>query len=108
MVIIVGADFEPVDAVLLGDARRQHDDGYVPRVGAAPENAAHFDAAQDRQVQVEDDEIGRPRGDRFQRQIAAADNLGFGVAGPLERVFDEPCDVLLVFDNQYAIFGHGP
>ena len=44
--------------------------------------------------------------DRLQRGIAAADDLRLGVAAAFERVLDQAGDVLLVFDNQDAVFGH--
>ena len=44
--------------------------------------------------------------DRLQRGVAAADDLGFGVAAAFERVLDEAGDVLLVFDDEDAVSGH--
>jgi hypothetical protein len=77
-------------------------------VRPAPQKAAHFGPAQDWQIEIENDEVGRTRGDGFERGIAAADDLGISLAAPLERVFDEAGDVVLVFDNQDAMFVHVP
>ena len=49
---------------------------------------------------------GGALGDRLQRGVAAADDVGLGVAAALERVLDEAGDVLLVFDDEDAVFGH--
>jgi hypothetical protein len=94
--VVVGSELEAGDAVVLGRARREHDDGHVPRVGARPQDAADFHAADDRQIQVEDDEVGRFFGDRLQRGVAAADDVRFRVAGALECVLDETRDIVLV------------
>ena len=42
----------------------------------------------------------------FSATSPLADDVGLGVAGTLERVFDEAGDVLLVFDNQNPVLGH--
>ena len=34
------------------------------------------------------------------------DDFGLGVAAALERVLDEPGDVLFVFDDEHAVSGH--
>jgi len=78
----------------------------VPAVGSRAQDTAHFDAADDGQIEIQDDEVGRLVGHRLQRRVAAADDMGFGVAGALERMFDESGDVVLVFDNQDAVSGH--
>ena len=36
-----------------------------------------------------------------------ADDLRLGLAAALEGVLDEAGDVLFVFDDEYAVFGHG-
>ena len=91
---------EARDAVVLAGPRRQHDDRYMRRIGARPEDAADFEAADDWQVQVENDEIRRPIGDRFERRIAGADDARVGVAAAFESVLDQPGDVGFVFDDE--------
>ncbi len=104
--VVIGAKLEPGHAIVFGGPRRQHDDGHVTRIRSRSQNAAHFHAADDGQIEIENDEVGRFLGDRLQRGVAAVDDVGFGVAGPFERMFDESRDVLLVFDDQYPVSGH--
>jgi hypothetical protein len=73
---------------------------------ARAENPAHFHAVQHRQIEVEDDQVGRPVRDDLQCRVSAADDFRFGLPASFERMFDQPCDVLLVFDNEYAMPGH--
>ena len=80
--------------------------GTCGHVGARPQDAADFEAADDRQIQVEDDEIGRALGDRLQRGVAGADDLRVGVAAALQGVLDQAGDILLVFDNEDVMSGH--
>ena len=61
---------------------------------------------EDRQVQVEDEEIGRPLGDGFEGRLAGTDDIGVSIAVAFEGVFDEPGDILLVFDDEYAVAWH--
>ena len=82
--------------------------GTCARVGPRAQDAAHLEAAEHRQVEVEDDQIGRLFGDGLSAASPDADDLGVGFAAPLERVLDQPGDVLLVFDNQDAVSGHVP
>ena len=90
-------------AIVFAGPRRQHDDRHVRHVGARSQDPADLEAAEDRQVEVEDDQIGRPLGDGLQRGVAGADDLGLGVAAALERVLDESGDVVLVFDDEDAV-----
>ncbi len=106
--VIVGAVLETGDAIVLAGARGQHDDRDVRDVGARSQDAAHFEPAHHRQVQVQDDEIGRTFGHDSQRGVAGADDLRLSVAPALEHVFDQTCDVLFVFDNENTMFRHQP
>ena len=76
-------------------------------VGPGSEDAADGATADDREVQVEDDQIGRLFGHRRQRGISRRHDLGFGVASPLEGVLDETGDVALVVDDEDLVSGHG-
>lgn len=104
--VIVGAEIEAGDAGVLGRACREHDDRHLPSLGASSQDAAHFGAAQDRQIEVEDDQIGRLRRDRLQRIVATAHDLGIGFAAALEGVLDQARNVAIVFDDEDAVSGH--
>ena len=78
----------------------------MPRIGARSKDAAHFDAVEHRQVEVQDDEIRGLRGHALQRDVAARDDFRFGVADALERVLDEAGDVLFIFNDKNAMLGH--
>ena len=75
-------------------------------IGSRSEDAADLEPAQYRQVEIENDQIGRAGSHGFQRGIAAADDLGVGAAASFERVFDETGDVLFVFDDEHAVLLH--
>ena len=75
-------------------------------VRARTQNATDLDTAQHGQVEVEDDEIGRVVGHRFERSVAAAHDFRLGLSGPLQRPLDQTGDVVLVFDDKDAISGH--
>ena len=70
--------------------------------GPLADDAADLAAAQDRQVQIENDEIGRLLRQCAERLVAAIDDVDEGVEGALERMLDERRDVLLVLDDQNA------
>ena len=74
--------------------------------GAATENAADFEAAQHRQVEIENHQVRRVRGDRLQRIVSGADDVRFGLAGAFEGVLDQTGDVVLVFDDEDTVPGH--
>jgi hypothetical protein len=78
----------------------------MSRVGPCPENPAYLDPAQYRQIEVQDDQVGRTVGDDLQRRVSAANDFRFGLSAAFERVFDQPCDVLLVFDDEHAMPVH--
>ena len=75
-------------------------------VRALAQDPADLVAAHDRQVQVQDDEVRRPAGDRAQRLVPPSDDLDGGVARSLERVLDQAGDVVLVFDDEHAGWCH--
>ena len=78
----------------------------MPGVGARAQNPAHLGAAEHRQIEVENDQVREVIGHHLQRFVSAADDLRLGLAASLERVFDQPGEILLVFDNEHAVFGH--
>ena len=39
--------------------------------------------------------------DIFQRRVSAADDVGIDLAGAFEGVLNQPCDVVLVFDDEH-------
>ena len=75
-------------------------------IGTGAENPADLHAAHDGEVEVENDQIWRPVRHRLERGITGSDDLGVGLSTALQRVLDEPGDVLLVFDDEDAMFGH--
>ena len=93
--------------VVFARLRRQHDDRHVGCIGARPENAAHVQAADAREVEIQDDQIRRPIGDRLEGGVAGADDARIGVAVALESVLDEPGDVGFVFNDEDLWFRHG-
>src|SRR5262249_44940188 len=95
-------------AVVLARARRQHDDRHVSPVGTRSKNPTHLDAAQDRKIQVENDQIWWTVCDDLQSGVAALDDFCLSLAASLQRVFDETGDILLVLDNQNAVPCHVP
>src|SRR2546427_4212590 len=104
--VIVGAELEPAHAIVFGCARGEHDDRNVLGVGSPAQDPADFHAAEDRKVQIEDHEVWRTIGHRFERRIAAPDDFRFGFAAALEGVFDQGGDVVFVFDDEDAVPGH--
>jgi len=102
--IIVGAEFEPDDAVGLAALGRDEDDRHV--AGAA-KLAAQIDAAGPRQHDVEQHEIDRPL---FER----APHFGRGRGGPdsvailLQRAGSERAERRVVLDQDDIGGGHRP
>ena len=78
----------------------------MPAVRAAAQDAAHLEAAEDREVEIQDHQVGRLGGDGLQRVVAAADDVRLGFAGALERVLDQTGDVVLVLDDENSVPGH--
>ncbi|HXH34348.1 MAG TPA: hypothetical protein VNJ54_08045, partial [Plantibacter sp.] len=58
----------------------------------------------DREIHIEDDEIGCVVRDRPERGISAAHYFDDRVAGAFERMLDQSSDILLVFN--YEDTGH--
>ena len=104
--VVVGAELEARDAIVLARARRQHDDGHMLQVRARLDDPADFDAVDDGQIQIQDEQIRRAFGHRLERRVAAPGDVGFGVGVALERVLDEAGDVSLVFDDQDMVLCH--
>ena len=102
--VVVGPELEAGDAIVLARARRQHDDGHLLQIRARSNDSADLDAVDDRQIQIQDQQIRWTFGHRLERRVAAEDNVGFGVGSAFERVLDETGDVSLVFDNQNMVF----
>jgi hypothetical protein len=106
--VVVGAVLETGHAIVFARARGQHDDRDVGAVGARTQDAAHLEPADDRQIEIENDQVGRPVGDRFERRVARRDDARVGVTAPLEGVLDQPGDIWLVFYYQDMRSGHEP
>ena len=96
--IVVGAGVEPLDLVLDGVARRQHQDLRAHAAGA--QLAAELEAvARAGQQQVEDDEIRSGRADALQRRVGVAGDVD-GVALLGQALLEELGDPLLVLDDE--------
>jgi hypothetical protein len=101
--VVVAADGEAGDAVADGVAGGEEEDG---QVAGGPEALGDFEAVHVGEHDVEDDEVGLEAG-------GGAEGLG-GVAGDLdletgeaEGGGQERADVLLVVDDEDAVFGLG-
>jgi hypothetical protein len=66
------------------------------------EQPADLSAAQHRQIQIEDDEIGRLLVDGPEGHVTARHNLDDAVSGPFQRMLDQARDVLFIFDDEHA------
>ena len=84
--VVVGAHFEPRDAIALARSSREHDDRGLRGVRSRPQDA--------------DDQIWRLVHDGLERRIAAGHRIDVNIAASLERVLDEACDIVLVFDDK--------
>ena len=78
--VIVGAEIEAGDAVRFARPRRQHDDRHRRGFGPAAQQPADLGTAEHRQVEIENDEIGRLVRNRSKGGISAAHNVDLGVA----------------------------
>src|ERR1051325_2671406 len=96
----VGADVEARNVIALRRSRRQHDDGDLRGLGTAAHDAAHFHAAQHRQIQIENHQIGHILCHALERGVAAARDVHRHGAFAFERVLDESRNVLLVLDDE--------
>ena len=76
----------------------------MPGIGSAAQDPADFEAAQNREVQVEDDEVGRTGRHRPERRIAARHDLRIVIPPTLERMLDERRDVVFVLDDEHVMF----
>ena len=70
------------------------------------ENAADFEAADHRQVEIEDDQIRRAAATAFSAASPLPTISASASPAALERVLDQPGDVLFVLDNEYVMFLH--
>ena len=69
-------------------------------IRARAQDAADLEAVQHRQIEVQDDQVGRLIDHRLERGVAARHHVDNRVAIAFERVFDQTGDVLFVFDDQ--------
>ena len=76
--------------------------GSVAVAGRARMQAADLRAVEDRQVQVENEQVGRRVAHGLEGRVAAGHDLHDGVPGALQRVLDELRDVRLVVDDENA------
>jgi len=102
--VVVGTRVEADDDVDLVAAGRDDDDVQL-RVAAA-QLAAHVDAVDVGQPQVEQDEVGRRTGQA--EGIAAGLRPADGRAVPGERLYEGAADGLVVFDDEEGCAVHAP
>ena len=76
--------------------------GYARRGRARPQQPAHVQAVQHRQVQVENDEVRRLFGGEPERLVAAGRDLDRQLAAPLQGVANQAGDIPLVFDDEHS------
>ena len=101
--VVVGADLETGDPVLLLAARGEHDDGQVGALG--PQPSADLEAVDAGQHEVEDDEVGR-RG-RRDREGGQAVGRVRGLEPVATQVAEDDLGHgEVVVDDEHA--GHGP
>src|SRR6266540_3513591 len=106
--VVVGPQIETADTIRLRGPRGQHDDRDQPRLRPLPQDPADLVAADHGEVEIQDDEIGWPDGDRPERLIPPADDFDRGATGSFERVLDQAGDVLFVLDHEDARRRHDP
>ena len=98
--------FEAGHSIVLARPCREHDDRDIAAIGPGPEDPADLDAVQHGEVEIQNDEIGRPVGDRLQGLIAAVDDVRLRLSGSLKRMLDESRNVVFVFNDQYPVSLH--
>ena len=104
--IVVGAEREAANAVVLFAARREHEHRHVARRRLRAKLLEHVVARRAGQHEIEDDERGRSC-------RAAVERVGSGgrrrdaIAGFDEVVRDERDDVRFVVDDEHALAGDG-
>ena len=99
--VVVGADLEARDALLLGGERAHDDDGDVTGRRIALQRATHFEPAHVGEQQVEQDEVGSLALRDAQPLVSARGRRDL-VAGGREVVAQRLEDVGFVFDDQEA------
>ena len=100
--VVVGADVQPLDAVVDGVARGQHQDrGAVPGLAQAP---ADLEAVELGHEDVQDDRVGRALGKHVQGLLAVLGEGDIVVVEP-QRTLERPPHGRLVVNDQNARHG---
>ena len=97
--VVVGPELETHDAVSLFTFRGEHDDGYGCRGSVTAQRAAHFEATEPGQHQIEKDEIDGVPARVRERFVACPDDVAVP-AGLAQIVTDQIGDVAIVFGDQ--------
>ena len=97
--VVVRPQFEPLDAILLGGAGGEHEDGDVARLGVALEQAANLEPVDSRQHQVENQQAGQILAGHLEGLVAGVRHV-HPVGLLLEMVNDQLEDVRFVIDHQ--------
>src|SRR5262249_57423129 len=94
-----GSDVEADHAIDLVGLRRQHDDGYTCGGRVAPETAAHLEAVQPGQHEIEHHQI-RHVGLRLSQRIQPVRHRPAAETVALQVQDDKPANVRLVLHHQ--------
>jgi hypothetical protein len=81
----------------------------IAALDARPQQPAHLETVDEREIQIEQDEAGRGFHNRLECRGSGGHHFHFELAPAFESVFHEPGDVRLVLDNQHprlAQLGH--
>ena len=71
-------------------------------VATRAQDRAHLGAAQDRQIEVENDQVGRGVRHNAECPVAARDDIHGRIAEAFEPMLDEQRDIVLVLDEEDA------
>ena len=102
--VVIGADFQAEDLVVLLAARGEHDDGHHARPLFRAQTACQLDAAHARQHPVEQDQVGQLMVDLAQRALGIERRQG-DVTSAHQVGGNQGLDRGLVFDYQ-DVGGH--
>ena len=100
--VVIGAELQAGNAVALGAARREHQDGDGLCLRIAAQLATDGQPVEIGEVEVEDDEI-EPATLHFHERVMPAAELRNGVALALEIEADGECQVGIVFDESDSL-----
>ena len=86
--IVVSADLQAAHPVPFAGARGQYDDRYLLAVRPGAKDATHLEAADDRQIEVQDDQVRRLGLHSLQSRSAVVHRGHLDIAAALETVLE--------------------